>query len=422
MKRWMGQKRFALFVLMMAFPAQLAAEVQRVTVLPPEDKVWVGQKAVVQVQLRGQGPFVGAASFSLPEIPRTVMLKVGNPVVSSEKVEGDTWFVQTHEFAIFSQQDGGVKIPAFEVRFTDRDGYTGPEQDHVEQVPQIQLNVERPDGSDPATFLVTTDTLSVEEAWEPSPGKTEQGAVFHRTITQRAEQISGMALAPPPIAKLDGVRVHVDEPVIEDDTERGEFTGSRVDRMTYVIERAGELTLPAVKYVWWKPDSRQFDSVTLPAANFDVAKLPTPVDSVVKAEPLSWPLGLASAVALIGILFWQRHRVAGWLTLAFEKLNPPERRAARRLIHACRRNDAHAAEQAWAEWQTVREPNAAFDVRLSEAVTELQSYLFGPKSQQANQTAWNGLALADAFTNARAKNREKHPDRSDLPPLNPTSN
>lgn len=421
MKSWTCRERFALLVLLMAFPAHSMAETQRVVVLAQEDKVWVGEKAVVQVQLRGQGPFVGAASFSLPHVPRTVMLKVGNPVVSSEKLEGKTWFVQTHEFAIFSQQDGRVKIPAFEVRFTDRDGYTGPEQNHVERVPQIELNVERPDGSDPATFLVTTDTLSVEESWQPRPGKAEQGAVFHRTITQRAEQVSGMALAPPHIAQLDGVRVHVDEPVIEDDTERGEFTGSRVDRITYVIERAGRLTMPAVKYVWWKPDSEQFDSITLPVARFDVAAVPTPADLRVNADTRRWPLWLTSALVFFSVIFLQRQRIARRLTFAWEKLNPPERRVARKLLHACRRNDARAAELAWMEWQTMRELRIEYDARLLEAVTELQRYLFGPKSQ-ANTVAWNGLSLADAFANARAKHRSEHPRRSDLPRLNPTSN
>lgn len=417
-----ASRRFfrTVFLLAVALVRPSLADVKLVTVDVPQDQVWAGQKATFFVNLRGKGPFVGAASFSLPQIPRTLIFHVGNPVVSSEDIEDDSWFVQTHEFALFSQVDGNVEVPNFEVRFSNRDGFTGPVQEHAEQVPALQLRVKRPTGSNPAAFLVTSDSLSVEERWEPTPGAANPGDVFHRTITQRADQVSGMALAPPPTSVPDGVRVHVDDPEIEDKTERGDFTGTRIDRITYVVEKPGTLTLPAVQYVWWKPKTEQFGSQTLPTVTFQVAAIlpETSGDAASNNRgrgmlPLIAVLGLA-AVGLAALVHWQRQRIGNFLSRLWKTLHPPERHFQRKLLRACQHNDARGAESAWAEWQTALASAYVVDPVVREAVTELQRKLFGPE----DTSPWDGSKLAAALQ-AQQTRRPVRRDQCDLPPLNP---
>ncbi len=115
-----------LFVFLLLFSIGVRAEVAPAAIRVPEAKAWTGQRVPFFVDLHARGSFAGAASFSLPEIPSTVILKVGNPVVSSQEIDGESWFVQAHEFALFSQQSGTLEIPGFEVRFGSRDGFTGP--------------------------------------------------------------------------------------------------------------------------------------------------------------------------------------------------------------------------------------------------------------------------------------------------------
>lgn len=410
-------QRLAAFTAMLfvALTVPAAAEVDLVAVDVPNDSVWVGQKASFFVKLRGKGPFVGAASFSLPQIPRTVIMKVGNPVVSSEQLGDDTWFVQSHEFALFSQADGTVKVPAFSVRFSNRDGFTGPAHDHDELVPAIEFQVERPPGSEPATFLVTTDSLKVEQTWDPEPGAAYQGGVFHRTITQQAEQITGMALAPPPETVPDGVRVHFDDPTISDNTERGAFTGSRTDRITYELRQPGTVTLPAIEYVWWNPKSQKFGSTTLPAATFEVAAVE--VQSEAQQAELyrnAWLWWLVVAGVACGLCYLQRERLAKLVSLAREKLNPPEQRIARKLLDACRRNDVQAAEATWGQWQAFDSTNIT--PRLSAAATDMQRVLYGIGGSEK----WDGTELAAAFQEARSARSTHHSANAALPELNPT--
>ncbi|MCP5545841.1 MAG: hypothetical protein H7A50_00555 [Akkermansiaceae bacterium] len=164
----------------------------------PKTAAWTGQSLPFFIELQAPGSFTGTPSFDLPQIPGTVILKLGSPVLGS-KTDGDTEvFTQRHEFALFSQARGSVELPPITVRFSHRKGYTGPSFDETSQTDSAELSIQRPPGSEDLGFLVTTGSLVIDETWDPQPGSVKTGAVFKRTIVQRAEGMSGMALAPAP--------------------------------------------------------------------------------------------------------------------------------------------------------------------------------------------------------------------------------
>jgi hypothetical protein len=135
--------------ILLMLPAIARAEVEPATIRVADDKVWVGQRAAFFVELRAPGSFVGAASFSLPDIPRTIIVKSGNPVVSSKEVDSESYCVQTHRFVrfvLFSQAPGTLQVPSFEVRFSHREGFTGPAVDLEATVPSVSIEVQQPPG------------------------------------------------------------------------------------------------------------------------------------------------------------------------------------------------------------------------------------------------------------------------------------
>lgn len=406
-----------LMLLLMSLPSLVAAEVEPGRIQIKEQTWWVGQQVPFTVQLRAPGSFSGAAVFSLPEIPRVVIIKTGSPVVSSEEIEGKTWFVQTHDFALFSQLSGTVTIPEFTVRFSHKDGFTGPVHDQSAQVPAAQLKIERPPGSSAQDFLVTTDSFQLKERWDPQPGATEQGAVFHRTITQEADQVTGMALAPPPEAVPAGVRLYLGQPTVSDKTERGAFIGTRVDTLTYQLQEAGTWTLPAIRYQWWDPEKKAFGFQTLPAVTFEVKGTAVPVSDVPsEASPKSIYIGLAVLSICIAVIFWQQRRIRNGLRWIGQYWNSPERVAARKLLAGCRTNDPHATQSAWQIWMNCRGAEASISPELKAAVQELQSTLYGVHQS----SDWQGARLAAAFrADQRADKKSGPKKQSALPALNP---
>jgi hypothetical protein len=79
------------------------AAIDPVSVQIPEAKTYSGQRLPLYVELRSRRSFGGATSFTLPQIPETLIVEVGNPVVSAKQIEGESWFFRTHEFALFGR-------------------------------------------------------------------------------------------------------------------------------------------------------------------------------------------------------------------------------------------------------------------------------------------------------------------------------
>lgn len=406
-----------LFLMSSLSRTLVVAEVEPARIQIKEQTWWVGQQVPFTVQLRAPGSFSGAAMFSLPEIPRVVIIKTGSPVVSSEEIEGKTWFVQTHDFALFSQQSGTVTIPEFTVRFSHKDGFTGPVHDQSAQVPAAQVKIERPPGNLARDFLVTTNSYKLTERWDPQPGATEQGAVFQRTITQQADQVTGMALAPPPEGVPAGVRLYLGQPTVSDKTERGDFIGTRVDTLTYQLQEAGTWTLPAIRYQWWDPEKKAFGSQTLPAVTFQVKAMKTAeVEApVVQSNNIVYIWG-AVVLLVLALIFWQRGRIKRLSARLKQRWNPPTRVAARKLLAGCLKNDARVVEAAWQEWQNCQERALVLSPELQSALRELQRTLYGASPARE----WQGTKLAQAFREFLHTTQGSETERRrELPALNP---
>lgn len=394
--------------------AAVQAQVEPVTVRVPRPEAWTGQRIAVFVELRAPGSFAGTATFELPQVSGSLFLKVGNPVVSSETIEDTSWFVQTHEFALYSQRTGALELEPFPVRFEHREGFVGPVQEVRAEVPGLRVDVRRPPQSESIGFLVTTESFEVSQAWNPQPGPVQAGATIVRELVQRAEDVSGMALAPAPTSAPSGVRVYPGSASTEDRLQRGEFLGERRESITYLLTEPGTVTLPALRYVWWDPGSESLESVTLPAAVLEVS--PAPVAALPGGEPggagRPWPV----LAVLAGALFaWHARRVVGWVRRLHLALNPPERAAARRLLQACRRGDPGPAQDAWNAWVRTRTDDADLTPELRSAAVELQRRRYGPRTA----AGWNGAELARALLAFRARVQVRRMGSTDLPALNP---
>ena len=89
------------------------------------------------------------------------------------------------------------------------------------------------------------------------------GDAFTRTVTRSAPDVPAMAFPPLPVTDLDGTAAYPKPPVVRDHSERGTFTGTRIDSVTYVCERAGTGTLPALEFPWWNVRTQTLEEITL---------------------------------------------------------------------------------------------------------------------------------------------------------------
>lgn len=402
------------------------AETDPVAVRLPTKNAWKGQRLNFYVELRVKGSFSGAASFTLPEVPRTNIIQLGSPTVSSEQIDGESWFIQSHEFALFSQRTGELTIPEFDVRFASREGFTGPASDRSERVPAFTVIIQQPPNTADIGFLVTTEKLVINETWQPKPGSAPVGTVYTRTITQSADELVGMALAPPPDLALDGVRVYSKPAEVTDNIARGSISGRRTDTLTYLTQEPGIFSLPAITYSFWEPSAEQLRLVTLPAVSFEaqlsaveVSAAQSPVKT--QDQGVRWLWWSLLAITAVLALWAARNQelVKGWVQGWWNRLYPLEYRAARRLMNACRRNRAKQAMLAWWNWLAASDKELPIGNELTAAVTDLERRFYGTSAA----TTWQGQELLAAFEQHRksfGKLKYRHA-LGDLPPLNPIS-
>jgi len=398
----------------------IRAEVAPVVISGSSNETWVGQRTPFYIELRAPGSFSGSAAFDLPQIPGAMVMKIGEPVVGSANLEGESWFTQRHEFALFSQRAGLLEIPPFSVRFSRREGFTGDATDLQEQTTAISFKIKRPPGTESIGFLITTESLDITETWDPAPGteplKAKVGAVFKRSIRQRSPQIPGMALAPVPSTEPDGIRIYPGNVATNDKLARGAFLGERNETITYLLQKPGTLKIPPLTYAWWNPKTERLESKTLPGVSFDVAAPPAAApDKPANTRTRMWPWLLA--LVLIGLLIWQKNFLLGIIKQLWQTVNPPSKQAARKLLRACRQNNHTVANTASINWRKTQDSSFQAGTELSIALIELQRHIFGPSSE----ASWNGKELARAFSEhlSTAQSRPCRKLKSPLPSLNP---
>jgi hypothetical protein len=401
--------------------------------------VWVGQRVNLAVELLTPGYFANAPAFDLPPVSGVVLLPPeGRPVVGSETVDGTTYTTQRHELAVYAQRAGRVEIPGFPVRFESSPAFGKPALEQRVTTPAVTFTAKMPPGAEGLSTVITTDELTVKETWEPQPGKgpARLGAAFTRTIVVEAHEVPGMVLPAFRFDPLDGIGVYPRPPVVEDRTGRGGLTGRRVETVTYVCERAGTFTLPALVLTWWDPAEGKLKRAELPEQTLAVtAAPPGPVVQSTPDPRGRWVrvIGSLAAVLAVGVVTW-RFGPSAWDWWKQRRQAAAESESAyfAAFERACRSDDAQATQRALLAWldRFLRDdpaPRAASlavrsnDPELAAQLAALEDTVWGRRSSPGR--AWSPSQLGPRVRAARSRlrrgTRAGYAGKGILPPLNP---
>jgi hypothetical protein len=383
--------------------------------------VWVGQRLTIKVALLTTTFFAGAPVFQLPTIPHALLMQIeDHPVLGTEQIDDTTYNVQQHELAFFMLRPGVYAVPPFTVRFASAPRYGEPPVGHQLTTQAMQVEARMPPGAEHLPSLISTRALRVTQTWQPQPTQARLGDAFTRTITLSAPDVPGMVMPTLPLAQVDGLTVYPTPPVVQDRVERGIFTGQRMQTVTYVCERPGPITVPALSIPWWDVEKQSLRQVTLPALSLKVI-----------APRRSWPWWSVGVVLLLAAgagLCWRQRRAwrAAWERWQTQR-QASEAEWFAHLHQACRAGDAVATYNALLRWLDCAHsgPGSATladdllahhpDADLRRQVEALQAVVL------RRDTSWNGLALAAALHRVRRERRQRQAGAGDenLPALNP---
>jgi hypothetical protein len=412
-----------------AEPALLRASVAK------PGPVLVGEHVTIIVELLTATTFASAPAFEFPTIPGALLMKPEErPVLGTEEVDGETYTVQRHELALFVMRPSVAQIPPFTVRFESAPRFGEKPIAYRLTTPALQVEARMPPGAENLPGLIAAHELRVDQAWHPQPQKARVGDAFTRTMTLTAPDVPGMVFPPLPLTRVDGLAVYAKPPVVQDQVERGDLTGKRIETVTYLCERPGQFTLPALVIPWWDLKNQQLTQVTLPAVTLEVE--PGPVQSNDATAPaavapgrqwLWWTLGIVLLLVAAMAVLWYKQRalLAAWERRHMQR-QVSEAGLFAQLLDACRASDARAAYNGLLRWLDARHrgPDAATieafltchpNTDLRRQVEMLQESVLGREAR------WDGVALADGLRQARRHDlrRSRHTEEARLPDLNP---
>lgn len=374
------------------------------TTVRPESGAVVGQHIRVFVDVLFPGEMPRPPRVALTDTAGAQILRYESQATTmNDAIDGKAYVGQRFEFALYARRGGTLEIPAPTVTVLDAQG---DEAGRLRGKP-LEVSIVVPTGVDPSKPVVATDRLTLEEQWSPATSTAfKAGDALVRSITRTATDVPGMAMLDLAFSAPTGVRVYVDPPQADDRIDRGDITGRRTDRVTYVFETGGSFVIPDVTQPWWDLSSGRLRQAEGRGATVSVASVAA---STPRAE--RWLFVAVTTAGLLAIAWWAWPRVRAIRDARQARWLASEPNAFQDLQAACRRHDAKGVYRAFILWRQ----RTSWPARVAPLAEEIEAVLFAG----APWSPAKADAFAQAVTAARRVLANTAPASAALPPLNP---
>jgi len=273
--------------------------------------------------------------------------------------------------------------------------------------------------------------LKVAQSWDPQPtGTFSVGDAFKRKITFRAPDLPGMVFPAIAFPEVEGLQLYQDRASVNDKMDRGSLTGERVDVITYLCEKPGSYSLPAIAIPWWNLDSQQMEKIILPAVIFEVqpGAAISPATEEVQQNQVTLLRNTRIAVGLVALLLIAAlsvfHQPIGRYWIAWQaRRKESEATYFKKILQADTASDTFNAINGWfirSDFSRHDSSLSAFAKRTGYAELEKNlSDLY--QAVSTNDPNWHPAPLRASLKSARADHfsKTKAQCQSGLKALNP---
>lgn len=428
-------RRAALFVYLTigAAAAQAPAPepIVRASIDPPT--VTVGQATTLHIDVLA--PNYMTRPPVVPDIAlANAVTRAAATINLSEQRDGLTFSGMRFELVIFPQEPGSYAVAGRRITLTYAADPPATREASVE-VPRIAFEAVIPDAARSLDPFVAATRLVVTQEIRRSSDELKVGDAVTRTVTIEAEGTPAMLLPPTQFAEIDGLRLYPAQPELNDKSEArtGTLTATRVDQATYMLERTGDFTLPALEVAWWNVRDQavvrsRIEPVVLLVAG-DPASVASP--GAPTAQPVwrklmrfgfdHWQAVLVAVVALVA-LAWALPPVVQRISAVLHRRRDAYRRSEAfsfsRLRAAARRGDARRTYAALLDWLPRFAPigpthtigalrQAARDPLLDHEIGLIERELFAPQPG-VSERAPRLLATRISVVRRRLLRQQRH--------------
>ena len=380
-----------------------------------------------------------------PELPdfqlHNAITRQGSTVNQSEQRNGTTFAGVRVEFLIYPQEPGRYAVPPQEITITY--AAAPPEtRKAVVATPALAFEATIPDAAQTLDPFIAASRLTVHQELKPSSDRLKVGDSVIRTVTIDAEGVPAVLLPALSFGSIKGAERYPAQPEFQDkyDSRSGALVSRRTDRMTYMLQKAGELDLPEIEIGWWNVRDGKVEHARVEAVRLPVAENPAVAVRGRNAPQVSprrlmllladhlW-LALAIAALLLAAAWLAPKAIAALrrrASLRRESYRRSEAFAFSNFRAAARRGDAAKTYFALLDWiphlgSSERTAGlhafriAAGDPELDAEVAHIERQLFGDPAHAGHR--WTARRLANRVAAARKRLRDAATSGERSPPL-----
>ena len=348
----------------------------------------------------------------------------------SEPVGAETWSGIVREIEIHPLLGATYRLGGQQLALSWADSETRQPTPARVDLPPLEFRAVVPAGAEGLVPYLAGRSLTLTRDIE---GERDALAVGDAVVARYTAVLDGLpAIFLPRLMtqdRIEGVSIHASEPVVEQ-TE----SSRRSERVTFVFDAAGEITIPGAELRWWNTQTGEIEKASVAGETLTIAGAPGGLARGL-GQRVGWGrIGLVTLLlagaGLAARRWWLRwgHAVADEVAAALDTWRQSEPRALLSIRAGVRARDpqaTHAALLAWLERLAPDSDARSFaqhhgDAALQDGVESLCASLYATGSGEGTvevdfDTLWRALRRA----RRRCLKSRAGALPGELPPLNP---
>jgi hypothetical protein len=242
------------------------------------DDVYIGQPVQLVVSVYSSTWFTSGIDVGNIQIDGALTVYFRS-VSNSRTFSGKNYAGVDFFYNVFPTQEGTITIPSLTINVESPKpgGYKGIK--HTITTKPKSVNVKGvPIGYDPNNWLVAR-SLNVTEKWSSPLQNVKVGDVLQRTISRSSAGTLSEFIPATQWDSVVGISLYPKRPQVSTNKSKTAVSARRTETVNYLFEKEGDITLPAIEYVYWNSRTKKFykkqiDSISINVKpNADLAML-----------------------------------------------------------------------------------------------------------------------------------------------------
>ena len=382
---------------------------------------FINQQIIYTVKLYNRQQLFDA-QYQPPEVENALVVPLGEGKHYQDAHQGEYYNIEELSYAIFPQKPGKFKIKPPEFTAEVIDGFN-PTRLRI-STKAIDLDVKPLAADTNINDWLAAESVELSESYENTHTTYMAGDTIVRHIKLQATGMVAQLVPTLHFESHNNYNVYANKPQIENNLINGKIIASATYKVTYLLTKANDTQIPAIKVTWYDINSKTSREATLPAKNIYVT--PSSTSKVRAAPPAAQkPKVQKSQVWNIPLLGF----VLAMITLISVCIIKIRRKQIKKLSisptlnsiqKACMRNDPLATRQAILAFACQQWPNSKIlnlnDIPITDSgfkaeVTILTQTIYGK-----NNNTWSGIKLWKIISKLKfTKSRKK--TKTNLPPI-----